>query len=261
MNRPVAPDWFARASLAELCSKRGDVTSPCANCGAREFNVCQPLDPDRQTALYALATRLTWKRRERLFGSGDRARHVFNITEGTIALSRSLGDGRRHIFGFLLPGDFVGFESSGSHSCDAEALTDVRACRFDRPAFDAFMRANGDVALRLASLASNELAQSNDHEVLLSRKTAVERIATFLLDLKRRAGERHLRTKPLALPMTRAQIADYCGLTIETVSRVFGRLKSSGAIELEGTAAVRLLDEDRLRALSETDTGEETPDR
>ena len=95
-----------------------------------------------------------------------------------------------------------------------------------------------------------DLAQAARHEVLLGRKTATERIASFLLDLRQRSGARHLRTQPLALPMTRSEIADYTGLTIETVSRVLGRLRSAKIIELMGASAVRILDEDELGRLS-----------
>lgn len=237
-------------SLHEFCATRGDVASPCRNCGAREFNVCQALDAVQQEKLLALASRLPLAKRDRLFSAGDPARYVYNLTEGMVCLSRSLPDGRRQILGFLLPGDFIGFEADETHSRDAEALTEAKVCRFERAAFDGFLRDNPDVALRLLQMASGDLEQAARHEVLLGRKTAVERIATFLLDLRDRSGARHLRTRPLALPMTRGEIADYTGLTIETVSRVLGRLKADEVIELVGTGAVRVLDDDRLQRLS-----------
>ena len=136
------------------------------------------------------------------------------------------------------------------YASDAEALTEAKVCRFERAAFDGFLRDNPDVALRLLQMASGDLEQAARHEVLLGRKTAVERIATFLLDLRDRSGARHLRTHPLALPMTRGEIADYTGLTIETVSRTLRRLKAEEVIELVGTGAVRVLDDDRLVRLS-----------
>ncbi len=239
------------ASSRDHCSRRGDLAAPCSVCGAKEFNICQPLDPARQASLYARAVRLHWARREPVFAAGQPARHVYNLTEGMVALSRSLADGRRQIFGFLLPGDFIGLEAGDAYGCDAETLSDAKACRFDRATFDAFLRDNPDVALGLVRAASSELAQARQHELLLGRKTAVERVASFLLDLRNRAGERHLRTQPLSLPMTRSEIADYTGLTIETVSRVFGRLKSQGTIDLADAMSVRVLDEARLRRLSE----------
>ncbi len=242
MSRPIPLD--------DLCVRRGDLASPCALCGAKEFNVCQPLDPARQAGLFALADRLQWGRRESLFAAGDPARHVYNLTEGVVSVSRSLADGRRQIFGFLLPGDFIGLEVGDTYGCDAEALTVTKACRFERAAFDTFLRKNPDVALGLVRVASNDLAQARQHEVLLGRKTAVERIASFLLDLRNRSGQRHLRTQPLALPMTRSEIADYTGLTIETVSRVLSRLSSGKIIELVGVSAVRVLDDAQLDRIS-----------
>jgi CRP/FNR family transcriptional regulator, anaerobic regulatory protein len=242
MSRPVPSH--------DLCVRRGDLATPCTLCGAKEFNVCQPLDPARQARLFALADRLQWGRRESLFATGDPARYVYNLTEGVVSVSRSLADGRRQIFGFLLPGDFIGLEVGDTYGCDAETLTSTKACRFDRAPFEAFLLDNPDVALRLVRVASNDLAQAAHHEMLLGRKTALERIATFLLDLRDRSGARHLRTQPLALPMTRSEIADYAGLTIETVSRVLSQLRSSKIIELVGVGAVRILDAAQLERIS-----------
>ena len=238
------------ASLHEFCARRGDLAAPCRHCGAREFNICQALDAVQQDKLFALATRLQLGKRDRLFAAGDPARHVYNLTEGTVSVSRSLTDGRRQILGFLLPGDFLGLEPGESHRCDAEALTEAKVCRFERTTFDAFLQDNPEVALRLLRIASSDLAQAARHELLLGRKTAVERIATFLIDLRDRSGARHLRTHPLALPMTRSEIADYTGLTIETVSRILGRLRSGKVIELIGASAVRVLDDAELERLS-----------
>lgn len=238
------------ASLHDFCARRGDLTAPCRLCGAREFNICQALDPAQQAKLFAQALRLQLGKRERVFTAGDPVHYVYNLTEGMVCLSRSLADGRRQILGFLLPGDFIGFEAGDTHRCDAEALTEAKACRFERAAFDGFLRDNPEVALNLLRMASSDLALAARHEVLLGRKTAVERIASFLLDLRDRSGARHLRTQPLALPMTRSEIADYTGLTIETVSRVLGRLKADKVIELMSTSAVRILDEARLERMS-----------
>lgn len=238
------------ASLHEFCTRRGDLATPCRHCGAREFNICQALDAAQQDRLFTLATRLQLGKRECLFAAGDPARHVYNLTEGTVSVSRSLADGRRQILGFLLPGDFLGLEPGENHRCDAEALTEAKVCRFERTTFETFLQDNPEVALRLLRIASSDLAQAARHELLLGRKTAVERIATFLLDLRDRSGARHLRTHPLALPMTRSEIADYTGLTIETVSRVLGRLRSGKVIELVGASAVRVLDDEELERLS-----------
>jgi len=238
------------ASLHDFCARRGDLAAPCRLCGAREFNICQALDSAHQDRLFALAHRQQLDKRDRLFAAGDPARYVYNLTEGTVCVSRSMADGRRQILGFLLPGDFIGLEAAETHRCDAEALTEAKVCRFERAAFDGFLQDNPDVALHLLRIASSDLAQAARHEVLLGRKTAVERIATFLLDLRDRSGARHLRTQPLALPMTRSDIADYTGLTIETVSRVLGRLRSSKVIELIGASAVRVLDDAQLERMS-----------
>lgn len=240
----------AACTPLELCARDGPLSAPCRNCGAREFNICQRLEANQQERLLALAMRLQVSKRDRLFAAGDPARYVYNITEGTVCLSRSLADGRRQILGFLLPGDFLGLGVEGTHGCDADTLTEAKVCRFERTAFEGFLLENPDVALRLLRIASSDLAQAARHEVLLGRKTAVERIASFLLDLRDRSGARHLRTRPLVLPMTRGEIADYTGLTIETVSRVLGRLKSGKIIELVGANAVRVLDEARLRRMS-----------
>lgn len=251
MNKVMGPVWQDHLAVRESCSRRGDLETPCATCGAKEFNICEPLDPARQAKLFSQATRLAWPARTSLFRVGDAAKHVFNITEGTVALSRTMGDGRRQIFGFLLAGDFAGLEVGPTYSFDAETVTETRACRFERNAFNGFMGEHADVATRLVRMVSNDLVEASRHEMLLGRKTAVERVASFLLDLRLRSNQRHLRTSPLALPMTRTEIADYAGLTIETVSRVFSRLKKAGVIDLDGNHAVRVIDAARLAALSE----------
>ncbi len=170
---------------------------------------------------------------ETLFYEGDPAQHVFTITEGTLKLYKLLSDGRRQITGFLLPGDFLGLASSASYVSSAEAVTPLTICRFPRRQFMQLLEELPQLEKELLARASSELAEAQDRMLLLGRKTARERLASFLLRLADR--RRPCAPETIALSMSRADIADYLGLTIETVSRTFTSLKTDGIIGLADT--------------------------
>ncbi|WP_300298650.1 cyclic nucleotide-binding domain-containing protein [Ferrovibrio sp.] len=172
------------------------------------------------------------KPRQMIFHEGDEATHVFNITSGSVALSKSMADGRRQITGFLGAGDFLGFGAGTEYSLSAETLTDVHACRFTRRNFQQLLERVPVLEHRLLSLAETELETAQNQILLLGRKTAMERIASFLLLQMERAENRGMTTTPLLLPMTRAEVGDYLGLTIETVSRCFTKLRKANIISL-----------------------------
>jgi len=200
---------------------------------------------------FGMAQRLRIEPRHMLCSEGDAARHVFSISRGTISLSKALADGRRQITGFLFDGDFVGLAHGDTCGYTAEALTPVEVCRFPRERFERYMAEHPHVERRLLQIASTELAAAQDQMLLLGRKTAMERVATFLLRLSDRAVAVGRPGNPIPLPMTRGEIGDYLGLTIETVSRTMTKLRRSGAIELDDINTVHMKSELLLRRLSE----------
>lgn len=249
---PSSSDRRAHISPLPQALKResSDLPAPCAACAARSFSVCAPLDGEAQHRFFGMATRVQYAPRKLLFQEGDAADHVFNVTEGAICVSKALADGRRQITGFLLPGDFLGLSQGDAYAYSAETLTETQVCKFPRARFQRFLADNPHMERRLLSMASNELAAAQDQMLLLGRKTAIERVASFLVSLSDRGVARGLPASPLPLPMTRGEIADYLGLTIETVSRAFTKLRKQNLIALEAIDRVKIPDLENLRDLA-----------
>lgn len=188
-------------------------------------------------------------RDQMLFSEGDPARNVYRVVSGTIRLCKLLPDGRRQIIGFLQHGDMMGLSLAQSYLYTAEAVTAAVLQRIPRTRFEMLMDEQPALARRLLSLTATELVAAQDQMVLLGRKTAVERVATFLLRLAARTigGGRRVQ-----LPMSRADIADHLGLTTETVSRAFTKLKTSGMIRLLDGHLVELTDREGLASAAES---------
>jgi CRP/FNR family transcriptional regulator len=163
-----------------------------------------------------------------------------------LKLSKLLPDGRRQITGFLLPGDYLGLAFAERYICSAEAVTPVRLCRFPRSAFLALLDQFPALEKALLGRAATELAAAQKQMLLLGRKTARERVASFLLQLAEREGADD--GMAMDLPMTRTDIADYLGLTIETVSRTLTNLRKTGLIALPDPHHLSIVHRTRLDA-------------
>ena len=189
-----------------------------------------------------------------LFAEGEDADTVFEIVQGILKLYKLLPDGRRQIMGFVSTDKLIGFSDEDAYEYTAEALTEVRLCRYSRAQFDRLLDEVPGFARRVLSARSRDLNSAQDQMLLLGRKTAMERIATFLLNL----GKMQQKTGGtlLHLPMTRADIADYLGLTIETVSRTLTKLKHDGIIDLPEAVEIRFVDRHRLEELAAGETQE-----
>src|SRR5690348_7738574 len=215
---------------------------PCQGCEARELAVCGVLDQECLVHLKNLGSTMKLSRGQTLFHEGDPATRVFTLTAG-----------RRHVAGFMFPGDFLGISVDDEHAFTAEALEDARLCSFSRNRFDDFVEDHPAMEHELYRLAAHELAAAQQQLVLLGRKTATERLASFLLMLadrgERRTGE---RSRIVDLPMGRSDIADYLGLTKETVSRVFSALRGDRFIRLLTLNRLEILDRERLERLAES---------
>lgn len=225
---------------------------PCQGCEVRDKAVCGVLDCSSLEEFRNLGWTLKLAPGQALFHEGDPATRVFTLTRGTLKLYKLLADGRRQVTGFLHPGDFLGISTDDEHAFSAEALEDSQLCWFPRVRFDDFVEEQPTMERELYRMAAHELAAAQQQFVLLGRKTARERLASFLLILlertapSARAGSRMVRS-----PMSRSDIADYLGLTKETVSRVISALKRERIIRLESLNVIEILDRDRLKQASE----------
>lgn len=183
-----------------------------------------------------IGTPFSYTREEEVYGEGEEAEYVYKVVGGAVRTHKLLSDGRRQITGFHLPGDLFGFEQGESHRHTAEALTDTKVLIFKRRQVERAATGSAEVAFQLWGMATNDLRHAQDHMLLLGRRSAAERVATFLIEVDERLGG----TGTFALPMTRRDIADFLGLTIETVSRTLSQLEEDGALQRVGGRQVSL---------------------
>jgi CRP/FNR family transcriptional regulator, anaerobic regulatory protein len=223
---------------------------PCERCTIRTETFCGALKAKELIDFKALGTAGRLEAAQCLFHQGDPAEFVFNIRSGTLKLYRILPDGRRQIAVFMQPGDFLGLTLEKTHTYTAEAIEAVEYCLFSRGRFDKFADERPEMGRELYLMAAHELAAAREQMVLLGRKHAKERLASFLLTLFDRARPRKADWEIVSLPMTRTDIADYLGLTKETVSRNFSFLRVSKIIRLLQGERVELLQRDALEQLA-----------
>ncbi len=209
------------------------VPEECAQCAVREIAVCTALSAPELERLRGIAVTKIYEPGSTLYAADEPATMVGTVVRGTIKCFKLLGDGRQQIVGFLFPGDFVGSPTQEVTHGFAEALTQVEICLFPLPAVQRLIREMPNLERRLLTLANEDLDLAQEWMLLLGRKTAKERLATFLLLLAQKAKARGIAEGPIDLPMNRSEIADYLGLSLETVSRQFTKLKSSGHIRIE----------------------------
>ncbi len=181
---------------------------------------------------------MTFARGEEVFGEEEPADFVYKVLSGAVRTTRILSDGRRQIGGFHLAGDVFGLELNGAHRFSAEAVVDAEIALVRRSAIDRACERDSAAARELWNLTSRDLERLQDHMVLLGRKSALERVASFLLDMSRRAP----CGQAVDLPMSRTDIADYLGLTIETVSRTLSQMERDHMIALPTARHILLCD-------------------
>lgn len=185
-----------------------------------------------------------------LFREGDEAENVYEVVSGVLRLTRVLENGKRQVIAFGFPGDIVGFPNGTRHHTDCEVLWAAEIVTYRRRTFEAG-DADPETHQRLFRAALREISAMQDHFMMLARKSAIEKVASFLLVLSRRLGESLGTGTTFCLPMSRADIADFLGLTIETVSRAFSLLRKAGTIALATPQTVSVLDLDALIGASE----------
>lgn len=224
---------------------------PCSQCPARRGNLCGSLADGDMHRLYALATESRFAPGDLLLEQEEVATHLYSIREGNGQVYRLTADGRRQILSFLFPGYFLGLTSEDNYHYGAMALTGMLACRFDRAALEELIRQFPAMDRKLRFTLVRALDASLELVFTLGRKDSLQRVASFLWYMSYRQRQLNQPENPVHLPMGRADIADFLGLTTETVSRAFSELRRRGLIETRGSHDVAVTDLGRLRELGE----------
>jgi CRP/FNR family transcriptional regulator len=233
----------------------------CGDCPIRHRAVCANCQPVELKALDAIKYYRSFQAGQTLIWAGDRMEFVASVVTGIATLSQVMEDGRTQTVGLLFPSDFVGRPGRDLAPYNVTAITDVMMCCFRKKPFEELLQSTPNIGQRLLEMTLDELDAAREWMLLLGRKTAREKIASLLAIVARRAASLEMRAPKgkmvFDLPLTREAMADYLGLTLETVSRQMSSLKRDGVISLEGTRHVSVPDFDRLleEAGDDTDGG------
>lgn len=227
---------------------------PCETCPVRPITICRGLDAPTLAGMRSLGTMQRLQPGQSVFHEGDPAQRVFMVTQGALKLYTLLADGRRQVTGFMFPGDFLGISVDEEYAFTVEALENSELWWFSREAFERFLAEHPQVERELYRLAAHELAEAQRQMVLLGRKAAHERLASLFHSLLLRAERASgVSQQAFDLPMSRIDIADYLGLTKETVSRMIAHLRSRRLIRLQSQNRVEVLDRGGLEAVAQGD--------
>ena len=219
-----------------------DETSAVAASGIAQAGAIDDL-----LALERIGTRRSFVRDEEIYAEGDFSDSWYRVISGTVRICKLLPDGRRHIAEFCFAGDCFGLDSGGERGFSAEAVGDLVLMRFPLRATDRLIDENPRLARRICEMTLRDLAHAQSRMLLLGRMTATERVANFLLEM----SERRETHRMLELPMSRIDIADYLGLTIETVCRTLSAFKRAGVIGIADAHHVEFCNRDALAAACE----------
>ena len=190
-----------------------------------------------------VATEFSYKKDEEIYGEDEPSDYVYQVIRGSVRSYKLLSDGRRQIGAFYLPGDVFGLESGPVHRLTAEAVDDTTVRLVKRQGLERAAEVAINVARSLWTMTAGELRHAENHMLLLGRKNAMERVASFLLEMDRRLAVAGM----MALPMSRRDIGDYLGLTVETVSRALSRLHDEGVLGFSGARQIVLRNRQHLR--------------
>ena len=228
----------------------------CQACEARHKGVCGALTPDQLTLLSKHTSKKVYQSSEELYSTTEEQTKYSNILSGVVKLSKLMPDGRQQIVGLQFAPDFLGRPFAKQNSVIAEAATDVRLCSFPKAVLEDIMSQAPEMEHRLHNQTLKELDEAREWMLTLGRKSAMEKVASFLYMIATHAEpERNdiHRQVVLDLPMKRADIADFLGLTIETVSRQLTNLRKAGLIEIENRRIIIIPDLSALHDAAEQD--------
>lgn len=223
----------------------------CASCEARHRGICGALEPDQLVTLARASSKHKMEEGGELVGDAERIDSYSNVLSGVVKLTKTLSDGRQQIVGLQFAPDFLGRPFKAESAINAEAATDVALCSFPKAAIERMMKASPELEHRLFQQTLRELDEARTWMVTLGRKTAAEKVASFLLLIARHidpTADPDRKAAAFDLPLTRADIADFLGLTIETVSRQITKLRTGGVIQVENNRHIVVPDLARLAA-------------
>ncbi|MBB4954115.1 CRP/FNR family transcriptional regulator [Agrobacterium vitis] len=237
-------DTHSKNSNAVLCEAPPAV---CNACEARHGGVCAALSSTQLNELNRSSTKRHFAAGNEVIGQGEQTASYSNILHGVVKLSKMMADGRQQIVGLQFAPDFMGRPFLKESSLTAEAATDVEVCAFPRASFDRLVGETPDLEHKLHQQALKELDEAREWMLTLGRKTAQEKVASFLYLIATHIDPMQSFKKMFDLPLSRADIADFLGLTIETVSRQMTKLRKENVIVIENNRHVIVPDEKRLR--------------
>ena len=211
----------------------------------RPFAVSTHRKPEASESAGQIGLAMSFARNAEIYAEGEAAGYVYKVISGVVRVSKLLPDGRRQISAFHMPGEMFGFEADELHHASAEAVVPTKVVAYRWEGVLGTERQSASFVRELLNLTVLGLRHTQDHLLLLGRKNALERLAEFLLEMSARMGG----SSVIDLAMPRHDIADYLGLTLETVSRMFAELKEMGTIRLKSARRVHLLDKAALKAM------------
>ena len=236
------------------CETHAHAHHSCADCAVRDLALCAALSDAELERLNKIGHKQRYAKGETILWSGEESPVFANIVSGVLKLATTTADGREQIVGLLFPADFIGRLFAVKTEYDVTAITEVELCVFPRAGFERALEDYIALERDLLRRTLDELDSTRQWMVLLGRKSAEEKVASFLVQIARRLHSETARThKPFSfdMPLTRAQIADVLGLTIETVSRQMTKLKSAGVIALPTARSIEILRPDILQHMAE----------
>ena len=220
-----------------------DVPIVCASCEARHRGVCGALNPAQLASLSKSTTRRRVEAGTELYGAARDTGSYANIISGVVKLTKMMADGRQQIVGLQFAPDFLGRPFSTESNYTADAATDVNICAFPKSALERMIREAPALEHRLLKQSLKELDEAREWMLTLGRKTAAEKVASFLFLIALHSDpEQEGDSAEFELPLTRADIADFLGLTIETVSRQLTKLRKDGTVEITNNRHVKVAD-------------------
>lgn len=243
----------ASAKVIGLCDAAREASHlplECASCVARHLAMCAGLQADELSHLARYVTRRKLTAGQSLFQEADPADSVFTVTSGVFKQYKLLADGRCQVTGFYFAGDLIGLPESADYPVSAEALTPASVCGFPRGRITDLVGSYPSLASAVILKLQREVTTAQEQMLSLGRLSAEERIAGFLLGLLEKAPDVVNDDGSLSLHMRRADIADYLGLTVETVSRSFTKLRNAGVIGADRGGAVEIRSRDRLESIA-----------
>ena len=224
----------------------------CSECPIRHRAVCARCDLEELAALEEIKFYRTFEAGQTIAWAGDELAFVASVVRGVAKLGKTFEDGRIQMLGLLLPSDFIGRPGREESAYDVTAVKDVTLCCFRRKPFEAMLSHSPHLAERLLEMTLDELDAAREWMLILGRKTAREKIASLLAIIARRENAAPFSVEQpsvtIELPLTREAMADYLGLTLETVSRQISALRQDGIIKLEGKRRIAVPNLARLAA-------------